>query len=96
MTITNVTESTHEFCCGSVTLQISAGVDGIYLNVTGAGSNPTWWNRTFNYVAALWFPGVTAPLISYRIDYTYYQQTGNWPRGSMFPPPGSEPAVPRL
>jgi hypothetical protein len=95
MTITNVTQPTHEFCCGKVVLQVTSDDNGVYLNVTGSGSNPTWFNRAFNLGGSLVFPEWQAPGISYRIDYSYYQQTACWPLGSRIAPPGS-PLVPRF
>jgi hypothetical protein len=86
---------THEFCCGKVVLQVTSDDNGVYLNVTGSGSNPTWFNRAFNLGGSLVFPEWQAPGISYRIDYSYYQQTACWPLGSRIAPPGS-PLVPRF
>ncbi|MGH8305582.1 MAG: RHS repeat-associated core domain-containing protein, partial [Steroidobacteraceae bacterium] len=88
MTIANVTEPTHEFCCGRVVLQITSDDNGVYLNVTGTGSNPTWLNKLFNLGASLAFPALQAPNVSYQIDYSFYQRTGGWPRGSGWLAPG--------
>lgn len=85
MTITNVTEGTHEFCCGSVTLRVVNGDDGIYLDVTGAGTNSNVFTWGFNYVASLWFPLINNTEMSMMVDSQYYQQTGHWPSGASQP-----------
>jgi len=94
MTIINVTESTHLFCCGSVTLHIFGGNGGVYLSIVGAGSNTNWFTWGFNYVASLVFPTWQVNRINYRIDSSYLGRTGNWPMGSNFAPPNMSLAPP--
>jgi hypothetical protein len=51
LSITNVTQPTHQFCCGSVTLSIVQDGTRISLNISGAGTNSGWFNAMENYVA---------------------------------------------
>jgi RHS repeat-associated protein len=86
MTITNYTDPTHIFCCGSVTMNIAAEQDGIYLDVVGTGTNTNFATWAANYAGGLGFPYDIAPRLSYLVDYSFFQQTGVWPLGSVFMP----------
>jgi hypothetical protein len=91
LTEANVTLQSHMFCCGSVIQQLVVQQDGIYIHITGSGSNTSFVTWGLNYVAAYAFPFAGVPAISTYVDTSYYQENGAWPAGSTDyygPPPG--------
>lgn len=51
LTTTNITGSTHIFCCGYVTQSVIVDQTSIYIHTYGSGNNPNIFKATFNYVA---------------------------------------------
>jgi RHS repeat-associated protein len=66
LSITNITESTHFFCCGSVTRSVIVDQGSIYVQTHGVGSNPSLFNATLNYAAGYFgFIGNTRGIRAY-------------------------------
>ena len=86
MTVTNTTEASHDFCCGSVILQVIGTDEGVDLSITGSGTNTSYFWKYANYAASVWFPTVIAPNITTGVDQSYSNKFGHWPVPQSVPP----------
>lgn len=88
LTIQNITEPEHPFCCGSVTRSIVQEGSRIYVGTYGVGVNSSVFNATANYFAGnATFKPLDAGIAAYVRSVGRYSSYGAIANPNAPPPP---------